>query len=251
MINIFNLNYKRDEKEIKKVETYRKILSKIHTKIKINSGKSLTHLVYIIPKYTPGLPAYDQIKCAEYCYERLKKNGFIVLYTYPNMVFISWDHVPSTLKNPDVKPLEHEFATNPYKDYSNIVYQISNINPKQSKLEYIAPSQNKYLLNGSNPDMTSNDFNNCAQSTSNYIYNKPAISYNSNQPTTNYKYNKPAISYNSNQPTTNYNYNKPSISYSSNNQTIDPYNNYPSIDNNHGHVRNKAMNFFSMLENSK
>ena len=46
MINIFNLNYKRDEKEIKKVETYRKILIKIHSKIKLNSNKSLTHLVY-------------------------------------------------------------------------------------------------------------------------------------------------------------------------------------------------------------
>lgn len=231
MINIFNLNYKRDEKEIKKVETYRKILSKIHSKIKLNSNKSLTHLVYIIPKYIPGLPAYDQIKCAEYCYERLKKNGFIVLYTYPNMVFISWDHVPSTLKNPDVKPLEHEFATNPYKDYSNIVYQISNINPKQAKLEYIAPSQNKYLLNGSNPDMTSNDFNNYNQSS---VYSKPQISYNSNQP---------SIS--------NYGYSKPTISYSSNKSSRDPYNNYPHIDNDHQHVRNKAMNFFSMLENSK
>ena len=225
MINIFNLNYKRDEKEIKKVETYRKILIKIHSKIKLNSNKSLTHLVYIIPKYIPGLPAYDQIKCAEYCYERLKKNGFIVLYTYPNMVFISWDHVPSTLKNPDVKPLQHEFATNPYKDYSSIVYQISNINPKQNKLEYIAPSQNKYSLSGSNPDMTSNDFNSYSQSsTNNYGYNKPSISYNSNQP---------AI-------TNNFN------------QTLrDPYNNYPHIDNNHGHVRNKAMNFFSMLKDSK
>ena len=231
MINIFNLNYKRDEKEIKKVETYRKILSKIHSKIKLNSNKSLTHLVYIIPKYIPGLPAYDQIKCAEYCYERLKKNGFIVLYTYPNMVFISWDHVPSTLKNPDVKPLEHEFATNPYKDYSNIVYQISNINPRQAKLEYIAPSQNKYLLNGSNPDMTSNDFNNHSQSS---VYSKPQISYNSNQ-----------------QPISNYGYSKPRISYSSNQPSRDPYNNYPHIDNGHQHVRNKAMNFFSMLENSK
>jgi len=234
MINIFNLNYKRDEKEIKKVETYRKILSKIHSKIKLNSNKSLTHLVYIIPKYIPGLPAYDQIKCAEYCYERLKKNGFIVLYTYPNMVFISWDHVPSTLKNPDVKPLEHEFATNPYKDYSNIVYQISNINPKQAKLEYIAPSQNKYLLNGSNPDMTSNDFNNYNQPPSNYGYSKPQISYNSNQQSIN-----------------NYGYSKPTISYSSNKPSRDPYNNYPHIDNDHQHVRNKAMNFFSMLENSK
>ena len=218
MINIFNLNYKRDEKEIKKVETYRKILDKIHIKIKNNSNKSLTHIVYIIPKYIPGLPAYDQIKCAEYCYERLKKNGFIILYTYPNMLFISWDHVPSTLKNPDVKPLEHEFATNPYKDYSNIVYQISNIKPKQPQLEYIAPSQNKYLLNGSNSDMTTNDFNSYRIETNTYTQSRIS----------NYPQN------------TNNGF-----------RTKDPYNNYPHIDNNHSNVRNKTLNFFSMLEDSK
>jgi len=218
MINIFNLNYKRDEKEIKKVETYRKILSKIHTKIKNNSNKSLTHLVYVIPRYIPGLPAYDQIKCAEYCYERLKKNGFIVLYTYPNLIFISWDHVPSTLKNPDVKPLEHEFATNPYKDYSNIVYQISNIKPKQPQLEYIAPSQEKYLLNGSNSDMTVNDFNS---------FRIEGNMYNNG-------YQQSA-----------------SNSIQSNNRSRDPYNNYPNIDNNHSSMRSKTLNFFSMIEDSK
>ena len=172
MINIFNLNYKRDEKEIKKVETYRKILEKIHIKIKNNSKEARSHLVYIIPKYIAGLPAYDQIKCAEYCYDRLKKNGFIVLYTYPNMLFVSWEHVPSKLKNPDVKPLEYEFATNPYKDYSQVVMQIANIKPKNPQLEYIMPTQNNYTLTGANPDMVSNDYRNIPKNNQ-YINNKP------------------------------------------------------------------------------
>lgn len=207
MINIFNLNYKRDEKEIKKVETYRKILEKIHVKIKNNSKETLTHLVYIIPKYVAGLPAYDQIKCAEYCYDRLKKNGFIVLYTYPNMLYVSWDHVPSKLKNPDVKPLEYEFATNPYKDYSQVVYQISNIVPKTPQLEYISPSTNQYSLTGSNPDLVSNDYNN-------------------------------SITYNNKMSNTLHN-------------TTHSYNNHPYISSDTSQVRNKTINFFNMLENSK
>ena len=176
------------------------------------------HLVYVIPIYR--ITCYDQIKCAEYCYDRLKKNGFIVLYTYPNLLFVSWEHVPSTLKNPDVKPLEHEFATNPYKDYSNIVYQISNIQPKQPQIEYLAPSQDKYLLNGSNSDMTLNDFRN----------EQPKITGN------NYGYNN----FNQYQPPEQSNYGNK-----------DPYNKYPHIDNNHSHIRNKTLNFFSMLEDSK
>ena len=50
MINIFNLNKSRDENEIKRYTTYRKILDKCHKRIESNSNKNLTHCVYIIPK---------------------------------------------------------------------------------------------------------------------------------------------------------------------------------------------------------
>ena len=178
MINIFNLNYKRDEKEIKKVETYRKILEKIHNKIKNNSKKSVTHLVYIIPKFIAGLPAYDQIKCAEYCHDRLKKNGFVIMYTYPNMLFISWEHVPSRLKNPNIKPIEYEITTNPYKDYSKIVHQLSNITDNSTNnnnplaIEY--GSNTKY-----ESDYNKNDFyeNNNGRYEQNIISNNSNLTY--------------------------------------------------------------------------
>lgn len=127
MLNIFELNKKRDEKEIKKVETYRKILKKIHNKIKLNGEKGLEHAVYVIPKFVMGLPAYDQIKCADYCVERLRKNGLVTIYTYPNLIFISWAHIPSSIKQPAVSELGYEIISNPYKDYSNIIYQISDV----------------------------------------------------------------------------------------------------------------------------
>ena len=129
MLNIFELNKKRDEKQIKKVGTYREILKKIHNKIKLNGEKGIEHIVYIIPRFVLGLPAYDQIKCAEYCVERLRKNGFVTIYTYPNMIFISWGHVPSSIEQPGVSDLGYEILSNPYKDYSNLIYQISNIIP--------------------------------------------------------------------------------------------------------------------------
>tara|TARA_B100001093_G_C26680809_1_gene950332 strand:- start:483 stop:908 length:426 start_codon:yes stop_codon:yes gene_type:complete len=137
MLNIFELNKKRDEKQIKKVGTYREILKKIHNKIKLNGEKGIEHTVYIIPKFVMGLPAYDQIKCADYCVERLRKNGFVTIYTYPNLIFISWGHVPSSLKQPGVSDLGYEIISNPYKDYSNIIYQISNIIPQNTPtIEY-------------------------------------------------------------------------------------------------------------------
>ena len=40
MINIFDLNKSRDEKEINKYKTYREILKKCHSKIKLVSKES-------------------------------------------------------------------------------------------------------------------------------------------------------------------------------------------------------------------
>ena len=44
MINIFNLNKSRDENEIKRFTTYRKILEKCHKRIESNSKKKLNSL---------------------------------------------------------------------------------------------------------------------------------------------------------------------------------------------------------------
>ena len=145
MINIFSLNKGRDENAVKRFTTYRKILEKCHKRIQTNSKKNLSHCIYIIPKIVCGLPAYDQIKCAEYCVDRLKKNGFVVLYVYPNMMYISWDHVPSVIRNPEVKTMATDIMTNPSKDYSNLIYNMVK-NSSSVNLEYF----NKNLLEYNN-----------------------------------------------------------------------------------------------------
>ena len=123
-----------------------KILEKCHRRIEINSEKKVTHCIFTIPKMVIGLPAYDQVKCAEYCIDKLKKNGFVVIYTYPNLIYISWEHVPSAIKNPEVKNMELEIKTNPYKDFS---YLIQNMNQKNNlNLTYF----NKNLLEYNNLD---------------------------------------------------------------------------------------------------
>ena len=134
MINIFKLNTMRDRTLQTKLEIYNSVLKKIHTKIKFNSKLKVSQAIYIIPKLVLGLPTYNQINCAIYCVNKLKFNGFIVIYTYPNMIFISWDHVPSIISNPDVAPVAYEIKSNPDKDYSALIYKISNILPHNNKL---------------------------------------------------------------------------------------------------------------------
>ena len=164
MINIFNLNKSRDEREINRFTTYRKILEKCHRRIQINSDKKVTHCIFTIPKMVIGLPAYDQVKCAEYCIDKLKKNGFVVIYTYPNLIYISWEHVPSAIKNPEVKSMELEIKTNPYKDFS---YLIQNMGQKNNlNLTYF----NKNLLEYNNFDKHSD--NNLDKNSDNNLDNK-------------------------------------------------------------------------------
>ena len=136
MINILKLNKKRDQKNINKEYIFRHVLKKIHTKIENTSDKGTGYLVYIIPKVILGLPTYNQLSCAAYCVQKLKANGFIVVYTYPNMLFISWEHVPSTLQNPQYKMIAYQILTQPDKDYSNIIQNISINETKIKKLEY-------------------------------------------------------------------------------------------------------------------
>tara|TARA_B000000475_G_C15987519_1_gene443658 strand:- start:1325 stop:1765 length:441 start_codon:yes stop_codon:yes gene_type:complete len=47
---------------------------------------------YVIPEFILGLPKYDTGSCTEYLMNKLDDNGFIVKYTYPNLLFISWNH---------------------------------------------------------------------------------------------------------------------------------------------------------------
>lgn len=82
----------------KEVETYKKILTRIHSKIKVTSRQRMNNdfTTFIVPEFIVGLPRFDVLGCIGYCIEKLKENGFLVRYTHPNMLFITWRHyVPS------------------------------------------------------------------------------------------------------------------------------------------------------------
>lgn len=97
MLNIYSLNNVRDQKEINKFQIYREVLQKCHHRIKTFSSKGDSFCFYIIPEYIYGIPKYDTLNCANYMINKLNKNGFNVNYTYPNLLYISWQHVPSEI----------------------------------------------------------------------------------------------------------------------------------------------------------
>ena len=77
-----------------KTKVYQKILQRAHNKIKITSRQrnNMKCCWFVIPEFILGLPKYNIELCTQYLMEKLDDNGFIVKYTYPNLLFISWNH---------------------------------------------------------------------------------------------------------------------------------------------------------------
>lgn len=93
-INLDDLYEKKRELDEGKLQIYNKILNRIHAKIKTTS-RQLTNeqfCWYVIPEMMIGITKYNVAECTGYIIEKLKDNGFLIRYTHPNLIFISWNH---------------------------------------------------------------------------------------------------------------------------------------------------------------
>ena len=101
-INLDELYEKKQEQDKNKLFTYNKILTRIHEKIKLTSRqKSNQHFCwYVVPEIILGVANYDHAGCIAYIVDKLQENNFMVRYTHPNLLLISWLHyVPNYVRN--------------------------------------------------------------------------------------------------------------------------------------------------------
>lgn len=101
-LNLDELYEKKQQHDINTLNIYNKILNRIHSKIKVISRQNISTQFcwYIIPEMIIGVPKYDHGACTAYIIDKLHENGFMVRYTHPNLLFISWKHwVPSYVRN--------------------------------------------------------------------------------------------------------------------------------------------------------
>ena len=135
MLNIYALNNIRDQKEINRYQIYKKVLKRCHHRIKTISKKGESFCFYIVPEYIYGIPKYDTLSCANFIVKKLRNNGFKILYTYPNLIFISWNHVPSEFKVSKIKDTNIK-NTIDNKNKSDFRY-IEDYNPSKNFLKKI------------------------------------------------------------------------------------------------------------------
>ena len=93
-LNLDELYERTRETSQTKVKTYQKILARIHSRIKAISRQRNNNkfCMFVIPEFLLGIPRYDIGECTNYVIEKLTDNGFQIKYTYPNLLFISWQH---------------------------------------------------------------------------------------------------------------------------------------------------------------
>jgi hypothetical protein len=101
-INLDELYEKKRQNDLSKLELFKKILNRIHVRIKTTARNNIHEKFcwFVVPEVIIGVPKYDQSGCIAYLMDTLQTNGFQVRYFHPNTIFISWNHwVPSYVRN--------------------------------------------------------------------------------------------------------------------------------------------------------
>lgn len=118
-LNLDELYNKKQQQDLNVLTNYNKILQRIHNKIKYVSKNIVNDNCcwYLMPEMVIGVPKYDYKDCTAYTIDKLRTNGFIVRYTHPNLLFISWKHwVPTYVRNEIKKK-----TGNAVDEYGNII----------------------------------------------------------------------------------------------------------------------------------
>ena len=141
-LNIDELYSKKQQQDINILNNYNKILIRIHNKIKYISKQLINEQCcwYLMPEIMIGIPKYDVYDCTAYIIEKLRNNGFIVRYTHPNLLFISWKHwIPSYVRSEIKKRTGKQID-----EYGNIINNNEIIENKEDN------NYNNLILNNKN-----------------------------------------------------------------------------------------------------
>lgn len=101
-LNLDDLYERKRTHDLNTLSVYNKILGRIHNRIQVVSRQHLDiqYCWFVVPEMMIGVPSYDHGACVAYCVDQLRENGFLVKYTHPNLLLISWQHwVPSYVRN--------------------------------------------------------------------------------------------------------------------------------------------------------
>jgi hypothetical protein len=136
-INLDELYERKKQIDEHHLNVYKKILNRVHNKIKLTSRQRHNEqfIFFVVPEFIFGIPRYDINTCITFLIDKLNENGFLVKYTHPNLLFISWKHYI-----PYYKRIQIKRETGYDVDcYGNIIEQ----KPKKNMMDFITKTDKK------------------------------------------------------------------------------------------------------------
>ena len=175
-MNIDELYSKKQERNLNTVKNYNRILNRIHTKIKyVDNNTSDNHCWYVIPEILIGIPRYNSLDCTCYILNKLKENGFVINYTFPNLLFICWNHwVPTYVRN-EIKKKTGKIVN----EMGEILNENSNTNNNNSNL--MNYNNNNTNTNNTNNTNNANNNNNNDNANNKNIFDNIKINKKNNE----------------------------------------------------------------------
>jgi hypothetical protein len=91
-IDIDELYERKQAIDEKKLNTYNKILGRLHNRIRLTSRQRIDeqYCWYVVPEILVGVAHYDHTECIKHLIHQMRENGFEVAYTHPNLLLVSW-----------------------------------------------------------------------------------------------------------------------------------------------------------------
>jgi len=135
-INIDELYEKNQQRDLKQLSIFNKILNRVHLRIKTAARvkRKDKHIWFTVPEYIFGEPIYDQGDCVAHLVVKLEENGFHVRYIHPNTIFVSWENwIPAYVRS--------EFK----KQTGKVIDERGNIIEKNENGEEAGDPNNKIL----------------------------------------------------------------------------------------------------------
>jgi hypothetical protein len=85
---------KRVARDTARLRAYEQVYKQIEVRIRSTAAlpSSPNYVLYTVPPFILGLPAIDMQDCIVYIVHKLRTSGFMVRFTYPNLLYISWQH---------------------------------------------------------------------------------------------------------------------------------------------------------------
>uniref|UniRef100_A0A6C0JEK6 Uncharacterized protein n=1 Tax=viral metagenome TaxID=1070528 RepID=A0A6C0JEK6_9ZZZZ len=101
-LNLDDLYERKKQLDLNTVNVFNKVLKRIHDKIKLTARQinNIQYCWFLVPEMILGVPRYDNGACIAYLIDKLRDNNFMIRYTHPNLLFISWKHwVPGYVRD--------------------------------------------------------------------------------------------------------------------------------------------------------